>query len=192
MVLGGILTAIAPVVIGTGFQARGGPLDVTPRAPRGPTGGELLRTSLEIQALSEQGLVPRLVANPFTGGTVLATEDQLPILFDLLGERFAREELAGTPEQSAAIFAAREAFIEQRRIFPVFPGAVPPPPIAPDPAVMEVRQAVTASLARTSPQAVAPGVVSSAIAAKPRRLGGPCAGLGSLQQRLNCARGGFT
>jgi len=133
--------------------------------------------------------------DPFTGNLVLSTADQNPFLFEILGERFAREALATTPEESRALFAERERFIESRRVSPVFPITTAEVPVSTDPAVDQVREQVILGLVATSPKVVAPGVVSgrTAKSTRPgRRLGGPCAGVTTGFQRLTCGRGGFT
>jgi len=139
--------------------------------------------ALEIQALSERGLVPVLSVDPFTGGTVLSTEDQFSGLFNLLGERFASASLAGTPEESAALLGAREEFIESRRI-----GT---PPVSSTPTV---RDQVVAALSTSTGKLAGPGIVDkkSSSLQRSRRLGGPCAVANTGFSRLNCARGGFS
>lgn len=186
MVLGAILAATGAAIIGEGLQARGGPLERGFQRAPGLKPGDILRAALATQALSERGLSPVLSTDPFTGNLVISTVDQTASLFDLLGERFAREALASTPEESAEIFRQREEFIESRRQFPVFPGGAVS-------AVPEVREQVVLALSRESPQPIAPGVVSSRLPnVSPRRLGGPCAGVTTGFQRLNCARGGIS
>ncbi len=178
----GAIQAVGPAILGATAQT------LLTKRERFPSlaPGELLQASLQIQALSERGLVPRVSTDPFTGNLVISTESQSEGLFNLLGERFAREALASTPEESAAIFSEREAFIESRRLNPVFPSGADPP-------VPTVREQVVASLSRSSPQPIAPGVVSNA---RPnvmvRRLAGPCAGPTTGFARLNCARGGIS
>jgi len=182
IVVGGIVQAVGPAILGASATSL---LTKRERFP-GLAPGEILSAALQTQALSERGLVPRLSTDPFTGNLVISTEDQSAGLFNLLGERFAREALASTPAESAALFREREAFIESRRINPVFPGGVDPP-------VETVRESVVLALTRESPKEIAPGVVSSA---RPnvmtRRLGGPCAGVTTGFARLNCARGGIS
>ena len=181
-VVGGIVATLGPSVLGTAAGTL-----FTPRT-RFPTiaPGDILRAALATQALSEQGLTPRISTDPFTGNLVVSTANQTEGLFNLLGERFARETLASSPAESAAIFAEREAFIEDRRRFPVSASNVDPP-------VAEVRENVVSALTRVSPQPIAPGVVSSARpSTMSRRLGGPCAGITTGFQRLNCARGGIS
>lgn len=186
MVVAPLLAAAVPLVLGESLQARGGPLQRPFQRAPGLKPGDILRAALDIQALSEAGKVPRVSTDPFTGNLVVSTEQQIPGLFNLLGERFAREALASTPAESAAIFAAREEFIESRRVLPVFPTGVDPP-------TDDLRQQVIAPLVRESPAVIAPGVVSSVRpAAMTRRLGGPCAGVTTGFQRLNCARGGIS
>lgn len=187
-----VLPAAAAGVILSGFQARGGPLDTGIRARKGATAGEFAEIFQKVEELAARGREPLLFTDPFTGGLTLGTVDQEPFLFDILGERFAREELATTPAESQAIFEARERFIESRRVNPVFPGTVAP--VAAQP-VDAVREQVIQSLVATSPKVVAPGVVSGRTAKSTRpgtRLGGPCAGVTTGFQRLACGRGGFT
>jgi len=187
-----VLPALAAGVIVQGVSARGGPLATGVSAPKGPPSGELQKLIDAGLALAARGLVPVQSVDPFTGNLVLSTEDQQGFLFDILGERFAREALAATPAESAAIFREREAFIESRRANPVFPGTVAP--VAVDP-VDQTRERIVQSLVATSPKLIAPGVVSSRTARSTRpgrRLGGPCAGITTGFQRLSCARGGFT
>jgi len=178
----GTIQAVAPAVLGATVQT------LVTKKERFPqiSPGDILRAALATQALSERGLVPVVSTDPFTGNLVVSTQDQSAGLFNLLGERFAREALASTPAESAAVFAERQAFIESRRLNPVFPTPFEEP-------VETVREQVIAPLIRTSPSMIAPGVVSSVrpVAAS-RRLGGPCAGITTGFARLNCGRGGFT
>jgi len=188
MVLGPLLTAVAPSVLGAGLSARGGPL--APDRGNVPKikPGEIIQIALASQALEEAGRTLQLTTNPFTGGLVISAVDQDVRLFDLLGEQFAREALRATPAESQAIFDERQLLIESRRINPVFPTT--PVPVEP---VTEVRQQVVQALIRESPRPVAPGVVSSSSAGLlSRRLGGPCAGVTTGFSRLNCARGGIS
>lgn len=182
MVVGAIVTAGATAI---GSQIAQNLLTPRVRFPK-VTPGEILRLALDIQALQEKRLTPVLSIDPFTGGTVLSTADQSSVLFDLLGESFARESLRGTPEESAEIFRAREELIESRRQFPVFPGEIGEAPTT--------RDVVTQALSTTTAKVVAPGVVDrkTSSLATSRRLGGPCAGANTGFSRLNCARGGFS
>ena len=188
MVLGVLIPAVAPAILGAGLSARGGPLE----QPRGDVPkikpGEIIEIALASQALESTGRELRLTTDPFTGGLVISAADQDLRLFDILGEKFAREALRATPEESQQVFDERQALIESRRLFPVFPTAPAPPPPS-----TEVRQQVVAALTRESPRAIAPGRVSSASAGlMSRRLGGPCAGVTTGFTRLNCARGGIS
>lgn len=180
MVVSFVIGAIAPVVVSTTIQAI-----KTNRERAAPKikPGEFLRTALAIQALTAQGLQPVLAADPFSLNTVLFTEDQSGVVFDILGTKFASEALAGTPEESAAIFAAREEFIQSA---PGFPATVPEVPT--------VRDEVVAALTPSTAKVVAPGVVAkkSSGMAVSTRLGGPCAAANTGFSRLNCARGGFS
>jgi len=181
VVVGAIVTTGIPIVLGSIAQNL-----LTPRI-RSPkiAPGDILRLALDIQAIEAQGNTPVVSIDPFTGGAVLSTANQASSLFDLLGERFARESLRSTPEESAAIFAAREELIESRRQFPVFPGPIEEQTTA--------RETVTQALATTTAKVVAPGVVERKTSglATSRRLGGPCAAANTGFSRLNCARGGF-
>jgi len=180
--VGGFIAVVAPSILGATATTLLTPRQRFPKI----SPGDILRASLATAALSERGLSPVISTDPFTGNLVVSTEDQSAGLFNLLGERFAREALASTPAESAAIFAEREAFIESRRRDPVFPGAVEPP-------VETVREQVTLALTRASPAPIAPGVVSSVRPnVMPRRLAGPCAGPTTGFARLNCARGGIS
>jgi len=181
VVVGAILTAAIPAVGSVIVQTLLTPRERFPKVQP----GDILRQALDIVAIQEKGLTPVLSVDPFTGDSVLSTADQAPILFQLLGERFAREAFRSTPEENAAIFRAREELIERRRQFPVFPGSIGEQPTA--------RDVVTQALSTTTAKVVAPGVVDrkTSSLARPRRLGGPCAGLNTGFSRLNCARGGF-
>jgi len=175
-----LVAAVAPALTSTVIQA-----EQSRRASPSPKikPGEFLKLALEIQALSERGLTPILSVDPFTGGTVLSTTDQSASLFNLLGERFASQALAGTPEESAAGFALREAFIQTA---PGFPNPVPEQ--------TTVRDQVVAALSTTTAKVIAPGIVDkkSSSLVSTSRLGGPCAGANTGFSRLNCARGGFS
>jgi len=181
VVVGAILTAAIPAVGSVIVQ------NLLTRRERFPlvAPGDILRRALDIVAIQEKGLTPVVSIDPFTGASVLSTADQAPVLFEILGESFAREFLRGTPEESAAIFRAREELIESRRQFPVFPGEIGEAPTA--------RDAVTQALSTTTAKVVAPGVVDrkTSSLARSRRLGGPCAAANTGFSRLNCARGGF-
>jgi len=175
-----LVAAVAPVLfesVLTAEQSR----RANPSAKRKP--GEFLKLALDIQALSERGLTPILDVDPFTGGLVLSTTDQSDSLFNILGERFAKQALAGTAEESAAGFALREAFIQSAPGFPT-----------PVPEELTVRDQVTAALTTTTAKVVAPGIVAkkSSSLVRTSRLGGPCAAANTGFSRLNCARGGFS
>ena len=158
---GPIFPALGLQVVFAGLQAPGGPF--APRTGRAPgiKPGDLLRAALDIQALSEAGLVPVASTDPFTGDLVVSTADQGPILETLLGERFAREELRPTPAEVEEVGTFRDEVIASLRrptARVVAPGVV-------------ARR--TSDVGRTS------------------RLAGPCTGLNTLQARRDCARGGF-
>lgn len=147
--------------------------------------GSLVESVRAIQQIQSQGRVPVSTINPFTGGIAISAADQSADLFNLLGERFARDTLRETAAESAAIFTATQELIEARRTTPVFPQT-----LSPDPTEREV---VVEALSRSVATLVAPGVVERKTSrlATPRRLGGPCAGANTGFSRLNCARGGF-
>lgn len=180
---------VVPAILGAAIPAVGSVIvqNLLTRRERFPkvAPGDILRRALDIVAIQEKGLTPVVSIDPFTGASVLSTADQAPVLFDILGESFAREFLRGTPEESAAIFRAREELIERRRQFPVFPGSVGEQPTT--------RDVVNQALSTTTAKVMGPGVVdrkTSSLSPR-RRLGGPCAGLNTGFSRLNCARGGF-
>jgi len=124
--------------------------------------GDILRAALDIQALSEAGLKPVSLTDPFTGNLVVATENQLPRLFDILGERFAREELSPGPEEITEIRTLRDAVVQSL-------------------AMPTARRAGPGVVVRRSSD------LSSG-----RRLGGPCAAANTGFTRLRCGRGGFS
>lgn len=191
MVVGAIVAAVAPQILGAAVQTRGGPLDLTPRAPRLPKGdlGKALQGIVDLQA---RGLEPVLSKNPFTGGLVLSTADQGEVLQDILFERQRREALAPDPQEIAEIRAFRQAFIERGRTQGLVDPRVavevgPVPPAVP---VETVSTSVTARL-------VAPGVVERGTTPRvtsrriKARLAGQCAGPQTGISRLRCGRGGF-
>lgn len=159
--LGPVFPLLGLQVVIAGLQAPGGPFAPTPDRFPSIKPGDLLKTALDIQALSEAGKVPVASIDPFTGDLVVSTADQAPILETLLGERFAREELRATPAEVEEVRTFRDEVVRSlarptARV--VAPGVV-------------ARR--TSDLARTS------------------RLAGPCTGLNTLQARRDCARGGF-
>jgi len=180
MVVPAVVAAVAPLLVESVLTA-----ELSRRASPSPKilPGEILKVALEIQGLSERGLTPILNTDPFTGGLVLSTTDQSAGLFDLLGERFARQALAGTPEESAAIFLAREESFNRT---PVTASLVPETPT--------MREEIVGNLKPITGKLVAPGVVAKRTSSfsVSRRLGGPCAGANTGFSRLTCARGGFS
>jgi len=158
---GGLFPVLGLQAVVLGLQARGGPLEPERQRFPGLSPGDILRAALSIQALSEAGLVPVASTDPFTGDLVVSTQDQSPILETLLGEKFAREALAGTPEEIAGVRTFRD----------------------------EVIGSLTTVTARVvAPGVVAKG---SRDLVPSKRLGGPCAAANTGFSRLNCARGGF-
>jgi len=158
---GAAIPGLALGLLGTILTAQGGPF--APERERFPRQkpGDLLEAALAIQALSEQGLTPRVSTDPFTGDLVVSTADQSSVLQTLLGERFAREELRPSPEEVGEVLTFREEVVRSL--------AVPTARVV-APGVVARR---TSDLGKTS------------------RLGGPCAGATTGFNRLNCARGGF-
>ena len=186
-IIGAIVPPLAGGVIAQSLVARGGPFDTGARSPKQL--GDFAQFIRDINALSARGLQPVASFDPFTGASVLSTADQERVLEQLLGEKFAREALAPTPEEIAAVQAQQQESIRLGRIGQLFPQ-----PVAPLPAmsVNAVRDVVVANLTTTTARPVAPGVVSksSSTSAVPKRLGGPCAGANTGFSRLRCARGG--
>lgn len=152
---------IALQILPLALQARGGPFEPERQRLPGITPGDILRGALAIQALSERGLVPVASTDPFTGDLVISTQDQSSVLETLLGEKFARETLAATPEELDEVLTFRD----------------------------QVIQSLSTPTARViAPGVVSRG---SRDAATSKRLGGPCAAANTGFSRLNCARGGF-
>jgi len=157
----GLTSAVGPLLIGQSIQPRGG------RAP-GIKPGDLLRAALDIQALSERGLVPRVSTDPFTGNLVVSTMDQTPILNELLADRTIRELLAPTESELSGIRAVRSTTLS----------------LVPGQGSATARQVAPGRVER------GPSITSSA-AAVTRNLSGPCAGATSGFQRVQCNVGGF-
>ena len=183
IVIGGIIQAAAPVVLGAAVQS----LQRT-RFPRPPK-GDLGRTVQGILELQARGLEPVLSKDPFTGGFVLSTADQADVLQDILLARSRRQALAPDAQEIAEIRAFRQAFIDVGRTQGLVDPRIPTAAAAIQPAAVE-SVSVTAKL-------VAPGVVERG--RTPRvtsrrlksRLAGPCAGPQTGITRLRCARGGL-
>ncbi len=177
-------------IVGAGQGGIAGTL-LAPKGPRAPQvqPGDILRLALYIQALSESGLKPVVSTDPFTGNTVLSTQDQSGVLQTLLGEKFAREALAATPEEIQSVRDLQSEAIRLGRagLLPEV-GAPVLGQIAPT-----VRDEVVANLTTVSARVVAPGVVArrGRDLTEPKELGGPCAVANTGFSRLNCARGGF-
>lgn len=160
--LGAGIPGAALTFLPIALQARGGPLEPERQRFPGIKPGDLLRAALQIQSLSEAGLQPVTSTDPFTGDLVVSTVDQGPVLETLLGEKFARETLAATPEDVAEVRTFREQVVASLAT----------------PTARVVAPGVVAR--RTSDLG------------KSRRLGGPCADANTGFSRLNCARGGFS
>ena len=158
---GPLIVPLAFAILPIALQARGGPFEPERQRLPGISPGDILRGALAIQALSESGLVPVASTDPFTGDLVISTQDQSPVLETLLGEKFAREALAGTPEEVEEVRTFRDEVIDRL--------AMP-----------------TARV--VGPGVVSRGSRDLRVS---RRLGGPCAAANTGFTRLNCARGGF-
>jgi len=159
--VGGLTQAVGPLLIGQSIQPRGG------RAP-GIKPGDLLRAALDIQALSERGLVPRVSTDPFTGDVVVSTADQTPILNELLADRTIRELLAPTESELSDVRAVRT------NVLSLVPGQG------------------SATARQIAPGRVSRGTsITSSVSAVTRKLSGPCAGASSGFQRIRCNVGGF-
>lgn len=158
---GALIPGLAAGILPLALQAKGGPFDQSVRFPQIDL-SEIGSTAVQIQRLKARGLQPVVSIDPFTGGQVLSTADQAPILERLLGEKFAREALAATPEEVTAVRDFREEVV--RSLSSAKPRVFQP--------------------GQTG--------ISSRVSATGRRLGGPCAGANTGFSRLNCARGGFS
>ncbi len=140
--------------------------------------GDLLRAALEIQALSERGQVPVASTDPFSGNLVVSTADQAQNLFGILSDRADRLDLPFTEEDTGALFAARERFIDAAaataRPTSALRGVNAP----------SFTNRVTA---RPAPGGgVARGGIPSASASRTSRLSSPCAGPQTGISRLRC------
>lgn len=185
MVFGALVVGAGAAIAGEGIKDL-----LTPaiRSPKAPSAAEERQFQRDILAIVNRGGTPVVSKDPFTGARVLSTESQAPFLFDILGERFAREFFAAQ-EEARVLPSLTEVGVR-------FGGVSTVAPVAPVPAraVDVQREQVIQSLVATSPKVIAPGVVSSRTAKSTRpgrRLGGPCAGVTTGFQRLSCARGGF-
>ncbi len=115
MVIEAILLAGVPLVGGQALATLG-PRDRFPRI----SPGDLLRTAVDIQALTRRGLEPVLTADPFRPGSFfLATRDQR-FAPEIAAELADREFFGLTRAESANLFNLRQGFIDS------FPGVVNP------------------------------------------------------------------
>ncbi len=161
--LGGPFIPLAALqILPIALQARGGPFEPARDRLPGIKPGDILRAALQIQSLSERGLVPVSSTDPFTGDLVVSTQDQSANLETLLGEKFAREELAPGAEEIQEIRSARDAV---------------------------VRALATPTARVVAPGVVAR---RTSDLARRRQIAGPCAAANTGFSRLNCARGGFS
>ncbi len=151
--------------------------------------GQFLQAALDIQALSEvrPEARARVSQDPFTGGFVISTESQAPVLFDILQER----EIARQLKPSAALISKtrelRDIVIQEGR-------AVATSDLRLRQLVSSVPVSTRATARLVGPGAVGRGNVPSA-QAESRRIrerAGPCAGPQTGFSRLRCAQGGFT
>ncbi len=161
--LGGPFIPLAALqILPIALQARGGPFEPARDRFPGIKPGDILRAALQIQSLSERGLIPVSSTDPFTGDLVVSTQDQSANLETLLGEKFAREELAPGPEEITEIRTARDAVVRSL-------------------AMPTARVVAPGVVARRSSDL-----------ARRNLIAGPCAAANTGFSRLNCARGGFS
>lgn len=161
---------LAPAIIALGatiVQTEAGRV----RSP-GISPGEIGSTAQQIAALRRRGLKPTLVVDPFTGGLVLATEDQFPNLEGILRERFERRLLTPSAEEAQAIFRARQELMDRT---------------AASGAVQSAK--VRAAAQEPTPMFKSTGRLSREVpGAQLRETGDPCRGLG-LAARAICEGG---
>ena len=185
-----MVAPIVGIVIGVGtvlqqFQQQQAAAAAAERIGKIPP-GDFLKAALDIQALSEGGLQPRISSDPFTGGLVVSTVDQERVLLGILEDREAREILAPFPEEITQIRELRDLVIEAGRRVPT--------------SDLRLRQQVSAVPVsnRVTARLIGPGIVgrgnrpsSQASALRANRLSGPCAGPTTGFRRLTCQRGGI-
>lgn len=178
--IAGTIKFAGPSVATLGLTARGGPFDTAQRSPRLDPGAIIAA----VREVELRGLTPVISKDPFTGGFVISTADQGPVLFEILEAKFLREELAPTPAELASDFAFREFIIEQK--------ALASRPLS---ALTQVSSIPGST--RPTARLIGPGVVGRGGSPRPviptriSRLSGPCAGPQTGFSRLTCARGGI-
>ncbi len=176
----GAIKVIGPQIGTLGLTARGGPFDIAQRAPK----INLSALIGGVQEIQRRGLTPVISKDPFTGGFVVSTADQGPVLQEILQAKFIRQQLAPTAEELASDLAFRDFIIEQRRLSP-----------RPVSALTQVSSVPFAT--RPTARLIGPGTVGRgdeprpAIPTRVSRLSGPCAGPQTGFSRLTCARGGI-
>jgi len=174
MALGAIFPVLGASVISTGIQASQAAGTATGKIKP----GDILGAALQIQALSESGLVPVASTDPFTGNLVVSTADQAGNLLGILADRADRLEFPFTAEDEGALLAARDRFIDR--------AAATARPIS---ALTQVSPPAFSNrvTARPAPGGgVERGFVPSASTFPPSRLSSPCAGAQTQISRLRC------
>jgi len=184
MVAAAVLGGLSTAVLGEGVRTAVTPRQQFPKL----NPGDLLRASLEIQGISEQGQQPVFGVDPFTGNFVISTADQSPNLNKILLDRAVREEsLRQQAESPPPLFSGspfrttidqplelREIVVREFNAAPAQVALVPESP-------------------RATKRLVAPGVVNKGNTPNEReRRSGPCAGRQTGLSRLRCGEGGFT
>ncbi len=169
LIVGGIVKAVAPAILGTSLQ-----VEVQKQRFPGLKPGDLLRAALDIQALSESGLTPRASTDPFTGDLVVSTEDQSATLTGILADREVRRQIVELGEEvggEAALQRARLAQQIRESARDLVPGTL------------------GATARRVAPGVVVRGELRPGLPGRP--LSGPCAGGISTLEQIRCNVGGF-
>ncbi len=169
LIVGGIVKAVAPAIIGTSVQVE----TQRSRFP-GIKPGDFLKAALEIQALSETGRPPMVSTDPFTGDLVVSTADQTSILTQILADREIRRQIESLgPEVGGEAELQRARLAQQIR--------------------ESARDLVPGTLGATGrmvgPGTVVRGELRPGLPGRP--LSGPCAGGGSKLEQIRCNVGAF-
>jgi len=165
LVVGGIVKAAAPAIIGTAVQ-----VEATRSRFPGIKPGDFLKAALDIQGLSERGLTPRITTDPFTGDFVISTEDQSGVLTQILADREISRQITTLGEEVGGAVELQRAALQQQ-VRAVVPGTI------------------GATARAVSPGVVVRGELRPGLPGRP--LSGPCAGGQSTLEQIRCNERGF-